>query len=62
MRKIKTTNVLKRMNCGMNSELKRIKEKVKAFPSEQSLLRLVVSIMIDKQGVDHWKKVFEHGG
>ncbi|WP_393972160.1 hypothetical protein OXIME_000771 [Oxyplasma meridianum] len=24
--------------------------------------RLIVSIMIDKRGVDHWKKVFGHGG
>ncbi|WP_393972159.1 hypothetical protein OXIME_000769 [Oxyplasma meridianum] len=44
MRKIKTTNVLKRMNCGMNSELKKNTEKMEAFTLEQSLLRLVMTI------------------
>ena len=42
-RRLRTTNVLERLNL----EFKRRTKKIGAFPSEQSLLRLVVSIMID---------------
>ena len=40
---LRTTNVLE----GLNLEFKRRTRKIGAFPSEQSLLRLVVSIMMD---------------
>jgi transposase-like protein len=42
-RRLRTTNVLERLNL----EFKRRTKKIGAFPSEQSLLRLVGSIMID---------------
>ena len=42
-RRLRTTNVLERLNL----ELKRRTKKIGAFPSEQSLLRLVVTIMMD---------------
>ena len=42
-RRLRTTNVLERLNL----EFKRRTKKIGAFPSEQSLLRLVVSIMTD---------------
>jgi transposase-like protein len=42
-RRLRTTNVLERFNL----ELKRRTKKIGAFPSEQSLLRLTVSIMMD---------------
>ena len=42
-RRLRTTNVLERLNL----EFKRRTKKIGAFPSEQSLLRLVVSIMMD---------------
>ena len=42
-RRLRTTNVLERLNL----EFKRRTRKIGAFPSEQSLLRLVVSIMMD---------------
>ena len=42
-RRLRTTNVLERLNL----EFKRRTKKIGAFPSEQSLLRLVVTIMID---------------
>ena len=42
-RRLRTTNVLERLNL----EFKRRTGKIGAFPSEQSLLRLVVSIMMD---------------
>ncbi len=42
-RKIKTTKILQRVN----KELKRRSKVVGAFPSEESLLRLSVSILID---------------
>jgi len=42
-RRIRTTNVLERLNL----EFKRRTKKIGAFPTEQSLLRLVVSIMMD---------------
>ena len=42
-RRFRTTNVLERLNL----EFKRITKKIEAFPCEQSLLRLVVSIMMD---------------
>jgi len=40
---LRTTNVLERLNL----ELKRRTKKIGAFPSEQSLPRLVVTIMMD---------------
>ena len=40
---MRTTNVLERLNL----EFKRRTKKIGAFPSEQSLLRLVVTIMMD---------------
>ncbi len=42
-KRMRTTNVLERLNL----EFKRRKKKIRAIPSEQSLLRLVVTIMID---------------
>ena len=42
-KKLRTTNVLERLNL----EFKRRTRKIGAFPSEQSLLRLVVTIMTD---------------
>ena len=42
-RRLKTTNVLERMNL----EIKRRKGKIGAFPSEQSQLRVVCSILMD---------------
>ena len=42
-RRLRTTNVLERLNL----EFKRRTKKIGAFPSEQSLMRLVVSIMMD---------------
>ena len=42
-RRLRTTNVLERLNL----EFKRRTKKIGAFPSEQSLLRLVVTIMMD---------------
>ena len=42
-RRLITTNVLERLNL----ELKRRTKKIGALPSEQSLLRLVVTIMMD---------------
>ena len=42
-RRLRTTNVLERPNL----EFKRRTKKIGAFPSEQSLLRLVVTIMMD---------------
>ena len=42
-RRLRTTNVLERLNL----EFKRRTKKIGSFPSEQSLLRLVGSIMID---------------
>ena len=42
-RRIKTTNMLERVN----KELKRRSKVIGAFPSEKSLIRLVVSILID---------------
>ncbi|SIM61696.1 IS256 family transposase [Cuniculiplasma divulgatum] len=42
-RRLRTTNVLERLNL----EFKRRTRKIGAFPSEQSLMRLVVSIMMD---------------
>ena len=42
-RRLRTTNVLERLNL----ELKRRTRKIGAFPSDQSLLRLAVSIMMD---------------
>jgi len=42
-RRLRTTNVPERLNL----EFKRRTKKIGAFPSEQSLLRLVVSIMMD---------------
>ncbi len=42
-RRLRTTNVLERLNL----EFKRRTKKIGAFPSDQSLMRLVVSIMID---------------
>ncbi len=42
-RRLRATNLLERLNL----ELKRKTKKIGAFPSEQSLLRLVVSIMMD---------------
>jgi len=42
-RTLKTTNVLERLNL----EFKRRTKKIGAFPAEQSLLRLVVTIMMD---------------
>jgi putative transposase len=42
-RRLRTTNVLERLNL----EFKRRTKKIGAFPSEQSLLRLIVSIMMD---------------
>ena len=42
-RRLRTTNMLERINL----ELKRRTRKVGAFPSEQSLLRLAVSILMD---------------
>jgi len=42
-RRIKTTNMLERVN----KELKRRSRVIGAFPSEKSLIRLVVSILID---------------
>jgi len=42
-RRLRTTNVLERLNL----EFKRRTRKIGAFPSEQSLLRVVVSIMMD---------------
>ncbi|MCW6168519.1 MAG: transposase, partial [Thermoplasmatales archaeon] len=41
--RLRTTNVLERLNL----EFKRRTKKIGAFPSEQSLLRLVVTIMMD---------------
>ncbi len=41
--RLRTTNVLERLNPGF----KRRTKKIEAFPSEQSLMRLVVSIMMD---------------
>jgi len=41
-RRLRTTNVLERLNC----EFKRRTRKVGAFPSGQSLMRLVASIMM----------------
>ncbi len=41
--RLRTTNILERLNL----EFKRRTRKVGAFPSDQSLLRLVVSIMMD---------------
>ena len=40
---MRTTNVLERLNL----EFKRRTKNIGAFPSEQSLLRLVVTIMMD---------------
>jgi transposase-like protein len=42
-RRLRTTNVLERLNL----EFKRRTKKIGAFPSEHSLLRLVVTIMMD---------------
>ena len=42
-KRLRTTNVLERLNL----EFKRRTKKIGAFPSEQSLLRLIVSIMMD---------------
>ncbi|MCW6170611.1 MAG: transposase, partial [Thermoplasmatales archaeon] len=42
-KRLRTTNVLERLNL----EFKRRTKKIGAFPSEQSLLRLVVTIMMD---------------
>ena len=42
-RRLRTTNMLERVNPGM----KRRTRKVGAFPGEQSLLRLAVSILMD---------------
>jgi putative transposase len=42
-RRLRTTNVLERLNL----EFKRRTKKIGAFPSEQSLMRLVVTIMMD---------------
>ncbi len=42
-RRLRTTNMLERMN----PEMKRRTRKIGAFPSEQSLLRLAVSILMD---------------
>ena len=42
-RRLRTTNMLERINL----ELKRRTRKIGAFPSEQSLLRLAVSILMD---------------
>ncbi|MBX8634956.1 MAG: transposase [Thermoplasmata archaeon] len=42
-RRLRTTNMLERINL----ELKRRTRKVGAFPGEQSLLRLTVSILMD---------------
>lgn len=42
-KRLRTTNVLERLNL----EFKRRTRKIGAFPSEQSLLRLVVTIMMD---------------
>ncbi len=42
-RRLRATNVLERLNL----EFKRRTKKIGAFPSEQSLMRLVVSIMMD---------------
>ena len=42
-RRLRTTNVLERLNL----EFKRRTKKIGAFPSEKSLLRLVVTIMMD---------------
>ena len=42
-RRLRTTNVLERLNL----EFKRRTRKIGAFPSDQSLMRLVVSIMMD---------------
>ncbi|EQB73435.1 MAG: transposase mutator type [Ferroplasma sp. Type II] len=42
-KRLTTTNVLE----GLNLELKRRTRKIGVFPSDQSLLRLVVSIMKD---------------
>ena len=42
-KRLRTTNVLERLNL----EFKRRTKKLGAFPSEQSLLRLVVTIMMD---------------
>ncbi len=42
-RRLRITNVLEKLNL----EFKRRTGKIGAFPSEQSLLRLVVSILID---------------
>jgi len=42
-KRLRTTNVLERLNL----EFKRRTKKIGAFPSEQSLLRLVASIMMD---------------
>jgi transposase-like protein len=42
-RRLRTTNVLERLNL----EFKRRTKKIGAFPSEQSLLKFVVTIMMD---------------
>jgi len=42
-KKIRTTNLLERIN----RELKRRSKKIGAFPSDASLLRLAISILID---------------
>ena len=42
-KRLRITNVLERLNL----EFKRRTKKVGAFPSDQSLLRLVVTIMMD---------------
>ena len=42
-RRLRTTNVLERLNL----EFKRRTKKIGAFPSDKSLLRLVVTIMMD---------------
>jgi transposase-like protein len=42
-RKIRNTNILERIN----KELKRRSKVIGAFPNEESLLRLAVSILID---------------
>ena len=42
-RRLRTTNMLERINL----ELKRRTRKIGTFPSEQSLLRLTVSILMD---------------
>jgi transposase-like protein len=56
-RKIRTTNILERIN----KELKRRSKVIGAFPNEEALLRLSVSILIDIMRVDYWKQIFIYG-